>query len=370
MMKRVQLIIAYDGTNYCGWQVQPNGVTVEEVLNRCLSELLNEEIHVIGASRTDSGVHALGNVAVFDTQTKIPPEKLSFALNQRLPEDIRIQASFETEPDFHPRRCNNTKAYEYRILNRTFSLPCERLYSYFIYLPLDVEAMRKAADYLVGEHDFRSFCSSRSQAEDTYRTIYSLDVEKEGERIFIRISGNGFLYNMVRIIAGTLIKVGLHVYPPSHVQEILFAKDRDAAGPKAPAVGLTLVGIEYKTELQDSICVKNEEGSYLLWQKEITENGSAYLEIEHYNKELLSGLLERTARQAMRDGASVLYARVPKNLMDNRLQTGEFVFESCDQMPETAHAKMWEKCLTHTDEYYIILKCGVMRREILDPKPR
>ena len=369
-MKRVQLIIAYDGTNYCGWQMQPNGITVEEVLNRHLSELLKEEIHVIGASRTDSGVHALGNVAVFDTETKIPPEKLSFALNQRLPEDIRIQASFETAPNFHPRRCNSTKTYEYKILNRTFSLPCERLYSYFIYLPLDVEAMREAAAFLVGEHDFRSFCSSRSQAEDTYRTIYSLAIEKEGERISIRISGNGFLYNMVRIIAGTLIKVGLHVYPPAHMQEILFAKDRDAAGPKAPAVGLTLVGIEYKTTLSDSICVQNEEGSYLVWQKEIAENGNAYLEIEHYKKELLLGLLERTARQAMRDGASILYVKMPKSLVDSKAWTEEFVFENCDQMPETAYAKMWEKCLTHTDEYYIILKCGVMRREILDPKPR
>ncbi len=369
-MKRVQLIVAYDGTNYCGWQVQPNGITVEEVLNRCLMELLREEIHVIGASRTDSGVHALGNVAVFDTQTKIPPEKLSFALNQRLPEDIRIQASFEAAPDFHPRRCNSTKTYEYKILNRTFSLPCERLYSYFVYLPLDVEAMREAAAYLVGEHDFKSFCSSRSQAEDTYRTIYSLEVRKEGEQIIIRISGNGFLYNMVRIIVGTLIKVGLHVYPPSYMQEILFAKDRDVAGPKAPAVGLTLVSIAYQTQLADSICVENEEGSYLLWQKEIVENGSGYLEIAHYKKELFSGLLERTARQAMRDGADTLYVRAPRNLAVGNLQTGEFVFEKCNQMPNTAYAKMWEKCLTHTDEYYIILQCGVMRREILDPKPR
>ncbi|MBP3544100.1 MAG: tRNA pseudouridine(38-40) synthase TruA, partial [Lachnospiraceae bacterium] len=236
-MKRIQLIVAYDGTNYCGWQVQPNGITIEEVLNKHLSELLKEEIQVIGASRTDSGVHALGNVAVFDTETRIPADKISFALNQRLPEAIRIQASCEVAEDFHPRRCNSTKTYEYKILNRTFALPCERLYSNFVYLPLDIEAMREAARYLIGEHDFTSFCSARGQAEDTYRTIYSLDVEKNGDMITIQISGNGFLYNMVRIIVGTLMKVGLHVYPATHMQEILFAKDRSAAGPKAPAAG-------------------------------------------------------------------------------------------------------------------------------------
>lgn len=342
-MKRIQLIVAYDGTNYCGWQVQPNGITVEEVLNKHLSELLKEDIQVIGASRTDSGVHALGNVAVFDTETRIPPEKLSFALNQRLPEDIRIQASCEASPDFHPRRCNSTKTYEYKILNRTFALPCERLYSHFVYLPLDIEAMRKAAAYLIGEHDFTSFCSSRSQAEDTYRTIYSLTVEKSGDMIMIRISGNGFLYNMVRIIVGTLLKVGLHVYPASHMQEILYAKDRNAAGPKAPAVGLTLKGIEYEVQLADEITVSNEEGSYLVWQKEIGENGSAYLEVAHYKEELFLRLLERTARQAMRDKAEYLYVSAPAALAEGMtklakntdgLHAGEFVFEKCIEMPE------------------------------------
>lgn len=333
-MKRIQLIIAYDGTNYCGWQVQPNGITIEEVLNRCLTELLKEEIHVIGASRTDSGVHARANVAVFDTETKIPPEKISFALNQRLPEDIRIQASFEAAPDFHPRRWNSVKTYEYRILNRTFGLPCERLYSYFVYLPLDVEAMKEAALYLVGEHDFQSFCSSRGQAESTYRTLYSLSVEKTGEMITIRVSGNGFLYNMVRIIAGTLVKVGLHVYPPSYVQTILFAKDRYKAGPKAPAAGLTLVGIEYEERIKEQIRVSNEEGRYLVWQKEISENGNAYLEIDCYQKELLAGLLERTARQAMRDKAKWLYVKVSEGILEERETAGGFVFERCEKITE------------------------------------
>ncbi len=244
-MKRIKLIVSYDGTNYCGWQIQTNGITVEQVLNEALSGLLGEEVHVIGASRTDSGVHALGNVAVFDTNTKIPPEKISFALNQRLPSDIRIQDSCEVRMDFHPRYCDTKKTYEYRILNRRFEDPTMRLYTHFCYFRLDVENMRKAAGYLVGEHDFASFCSARGQEKTTVRTIYSLDVRKQGELIFIRVSGNGFLYNMVRIIVGTLLKVGMGVYPPEHVRQILEAKDRSKAGPKAQAKGLTLIGIEY-----------------------------------------------------------------------------------------------------------------------------
>ncbi|MCI5603958.1 MAG: tRNA pseudouridine(38-40) synthase TruA [Lachnospiraceae bacterium] len=243
--RRVKLIISYDGTNYCGWQVQINGITVEEVINRELSRMLGEDIAVIGASRTDSGVHALGNVAVFDTFSKIPPEKMCFALNQRLPDDIRIQDSCEVPLDFHPRYCDSTKTYEYKILNRRFDNPVMRLYTHFVYMPLDYEKMQEAAKYLVGEHDFKSFCSARTQVTDTVRTIYSLDVSKEDDIIKIRISGNGFLYNMVRIIVGTLIKVGLKVYPPEHVKEILEACDRNVAGPKAPAKGLTLIGIVY-----------------------------------------------------------------------------------------------------------------------------
>ena len=136
---RVKMIVAYDGTNYCGWQIQNNGLSVEEVMNRELSRLLNEEIKVIGASRTDSGVHSLGNVAVFDTQTRIPAEKLSFALNQRLPEDIRITDSCEVAADFHPRHCDSIKTYEYRILNAPFQIPQYRLYHYWTYVPMDVQ---------------------------------------------------------------------------------------------------------------------------------------------------------------------------------------------------------------------------------------
>lgn len=245
-MKRVKLVVAYDGTNYHGWQVQDNGITIEEVLNRTISELVQEDIKVIGASRTDAGVHACGNVAVFDTESRIPGDKFSFALNQRLPEDIRIQESCEVDADFHPRYADTVKTYEYNILNRWFELPSKRLYAAFCYYPMDIERMNQAAAYLVGEHDFKSFCSAGAQVQTTVRTIYAVNVTKEDDMVHIRITGNGFLYNMVRIIAGTLMQVGTGLMEPERVKEILEARDRSKAGPTAVAKGLTLVEIRYE----------------------------------------------------------------------------------------------------------------------------
>ncbi len=243
---RVKMTVAYDGTNYKGWQVQPNGITIEEVLNKNLSNLLGEEIVVSGASRTDSGVHSLGNIAVFDTNTRMPADKIAFALNQRLPEDIVVQGSSKVEDGWHPRYQNSRKTYEYRILNRTFRMPTRRLDTYFYHYPLDVEKMKKAASYLVGEHDFKSFCAIGAQVKTTARTIYACDVEKEGDIITIRVTGNGFLYNMVRIIAGTLVQVGGGAIEPEAMEAILLKKDRSAAGPTAPAHGLTMMGIEFE----------------------------------------------------------------------------------------------------------------------------
>ena len=245
-MKRVKLTVAYDGTNYCGWQVQPNGLAVQEVLNRCLSEFLGTKTEVIGASRTDAGVHALGNVAVFDTEARMPAEKFSYALNTRLPQDIRIQDSCQVSDDFHPRFQETIKTYEYKIYNRQFPDPTKRLYTYFYYYPLDVEKMRQGAAYLIGEHDFKSFSTYKPEVENTVRTIYELGIQRsEDDVITIRIRGNGFLYNMVRIIAGTLIRVGGGYYPPKHVKEILEAKNRELAGETARPEGLTLVEIRY-----------------------------------------------------------------------------------------------------------------------------
>ena len=263
------LTVAYDGTAYCGWQLQPGKETIESVLNRCLFELTGETIEVIGASRTDSGVHALGNIAVFDTDSSIPAEKFSYALNRRLPEDIKVRDSKEVAADFHPRHCGSIKTYEYRICNAAFPVPTKRLYAHFTYVPLDVGLMSRGAAYLVGEHDFKSFCSVDTQAQTTVRRIDSVEVWEEGtfgikyapadenahtdgtkeaqmgREIVIRVAGRGFLYNMVRIIAGTLMEVGRGRIPPERVKDILAACDRQAAGPTAPACGLTLMGYEF-----------------------------------------------------------------------------------------------------------------------------
>ena len=281
-MRRIKLVVSYDGTAYCGWQLQPNGVTIEEVLNQALSSLLKEDIQVIGASRTDSGVHAMGNVAVFDTESRIPGDKICFALNQRLPDDVRIQASEEVPLTFHPRKANCVKTYEYKILNRKIDMPLQRLYSYFCYFNLDLEKMQKAASYLIGEHDFKSFCTVRTQAEETVRTIYSLDITKVNDLITIRISGSGFLYNMVRIIAGTLVKIGM---------------------------GVTLVSLEYEKELAPYLEGENKHWHYVLDQRNVPEKGLAYLTIERCEPEELDGVLRRVIHQAYRNGAKQVFVR-------------------------------------------------------------
>ena len=244
-MKRIKLVAAYDGTNYHGSQIQNNSETIEGVLKTELSSLLNEEINLIGASRTDAGVHARGNVFVFDTESRIPPEKFTYALNARLPEDIRIQDSCEVPLSFHPRHQDTVKTYEYRVLNRKLPLPEYRLYAHFTYENLNLEKMNEACKYFLGEHDFASFCAAGSQVESTVREIYDLKVQKEGELLTISVTGNGFLYNMVRIIAGTLLKVGGGQILPEDIPEIIRGKDRSLAGPTAPAKGLTLVKICY-----------------------------------------------------------------------------------------------------------------------------
>ena len=243
--KRVRLVVAYDGTHYHGWQIQKNGITIESELNRTLSELLREPIQVIGASRTDSGVHALGNIAVFDTVNPMPAEKISYALNVRLPEDIRIQKSEQVAEAWHPRYCESKKTYEYRIYRGEFPMPVKRLYSLFTYHSLDVQKMQAAAAYLVGEHDFKSFCQVGAQVESTVRTLYTAEVEEQGADVVIRVCGNGFLYNMVRIIAGTLMEVGQGKRAPEEMQDILAACNRQAAGPTAPAHGLMLMKYEF-----------------------------------------------------------------------------------------------------------------------------
>ena len=243
-MRRIMLTVAYDGSAYHGWQIEPTGITVEEVLNRALSALLKEEIRVSGASRTDAGVHARGNLCVFDTDAPIPPEKIAPALLGRLPDDIVVRASQEVPEDFHPRHCDSVKTYEYTIYRDRLPDPLVRKTSWFFYRDLDVEAMRKAAAHLIGEHDFQSFCAAGAQVESFVRRILSLDVSEDGPFLKIRVSGTGFLYNMVRIITGTLVQVGLGQKRPEDLPTILTAKDRSQAGPTAPPQGLCLMKID------------------------------------------------------------------------------------------------------------------------------
>lgn len=239
------MVVAYDGTNYHGWQMQQNAISVEQILNEKLTELLGESTEVIGASRTDAGVHAEGNVAVFDSATSIPPEKIANALNPLLPDDIVIQESYEVEPDFHPRKCDSEKTYEYRILNRRFDLPVKSRSSLHVYKDLNLDKMREAASYFVGQHNFKNFCSSHTQAKTTVRIIYSFEIERDKEMITLRVTGNGFLYNMVRMLAGTLIDVGSGKIKPEQIPEFLAAKERPQAITTAPAKGLTLIGIDF-----------------------------------------------------------------------------------------------------------------------------
>ena len=348
-MKRVRMVVAYDGTAYRGWQLQPNGITIEQVLNRELTALLKEPISVIGASRTDSGVHARGNVAVFDTENRMPADKICFALNQRLPEDIRVQSSEEVPADWHPRKANCTKTYEYKVLNRKISMPLERLYAHFCYFNLNLDKMREAAAYLVGEHDFKSFCTVRTQAEETVRTIYSLDITKQDDMITIRISGSGFLYNMVRIIAGTLLQVGMGAYLPEHVEEILDARDRQAAGRTAPARGLTLVSMEYQQELPDWHHRENKYWEYDILQSHIKQDKTAYFAISRCADEELDGILRRNIHHAFQNGADRVYVtdleRGKDRLVPGQIH-GRYVL---GEMPETA-----EMCLTDEERKKLV----------------
>lgn len=244
-MRRIKLVISYDGTNYCGWQVQPNGVSIQSTLQKAIEDLVGEKIMLTGASRTDSGVHALGQVAVFDTNRNIPDWQFAGAVNQRLPRDIVIQESKEVPGEFHPRYNDSIKTYQYKILNRRRPLPKERLYSYFVPRTVNIDAMKKAAAYICGTHDFHNFCSQRSNVKSTVRTVYSCNIDEENEFILLTITGNGFLYNMVRIIIGTLLNVGYGHKKPEHVKEMLEEEERKIAGPTAPAHGLTLMEIKY-----------------------------------------------------------------------------------------------------------------------------
>ena len=256
-MKRILLKIAYRGTNYSGWQGGNKKNSIEDILNKAISKATNEDIKIIGTSRTDSGVHANCNIAVFDTNSDIVPEKYIFVLNNLLPDDIAIKESYEVPLDFHPRKKKATKTYIYRIHNAKIRDPLKEWNTHFVYYNIDINKMIEAANYLIGIHDFKSFINPESQlieyakeknmlsSKITTREIYSIDIKKDDDIISIKIKGNGFLYHMVRIIAGTLLKIGMGMWEPIYIKEILEKKDRKFAGFTLPAIGLTLENIEF-----------------------------------------------------------------------------------------------------------------------------
>jgi len=246
MRRNIRLAIQYEGTDYCGWQRQKNAGSVQETIEKALSSILRHDVKLIGSGRTDSGVHASFQVANFITTRDIPLRKLKLALNSLLPDDICISGIAKTSISFNARKDCKSKAYEYLIYNTRRKLtPFMRRYCIRVFHDLDVSQMRKAASKLKGTHDFASFMGSRSGAKSSVRTIKKISVVKKGRYIKIRVEANGFLYNMVRAIAGTLIEIGRHRLKADDIGRILKARDRKEAGPNAEAKGLKLVNVKY-----------------------------------------------------------------------------------------------------------------------------
>ncbi len=243
---RVLLTIEYDGTDYVGWQRQRNGVSVQQVLEEALSNALGQETRVVGASRTDAGVHALGQRAHFDTSGAIPIDKYPLALNALLPSDVRVTQAVQVHDDFHARFDARGKAYTYRICNRRHAGALTARYSAHVPVPLDVELMQHAAARLVGRHDFRAFSAAGGSAKTFVRELQTVSVTRSGDMIVITVRGTAFLYNMVRIIAGTLVDIGKGKRPVDVVSEALVTGNRLVLGPTAPAHGLELTRVFYE----------------------------------------------------------------------------------------------------------------------------
>lgn len=247
-MRRIHLTVEYDGTDYAGWQRQSNAMTVQEQLERAVKRLTGETVCVSGASRTDAGVHALGQSAHFDTESRIPADKFSFALNTLLPPDIRVVRSEEVSAEFHSRFSGHGKRYRYLIHAAPHAGALDRRTHAHVIYPLDVEKMRREALDLVGTHDFAAFAASGSVVKDTVRTIYRVEVSQRGSEICLIVEGSGFLYNMVRIIAGTLIGVGSGKLAPGAFRRAIESGSRLDLGVTAPAHGLTLMEVFYTLE--------------------------------------------------------------------------------------------------------------------------
>lgn len=240
------LVLEYDGTNYHGFQRQAGRLTIQEVLEESLAKITKEDgIRVIGAGRTDAGVHAEGQVVNFKTHARMEAERFVPALNSILPGDIRVKASREVSPEFHARFDATSKTYRYVIQTGAYLSPFIRNFAHHVPYSLDVEAMERASRHLVGCHDFRAFCASGGEVKSFTRSIYRIDWAKQINLVMMTVEANGFLYNMVRIIVGTLLEVGRGKLEEADVLRILESRERPLAGPTAPAKGLTLVAVSY-----------------------------------------------------------------------------------------------------------------------------
>ena len=248
MVRNIKLLIAYDGTAYHGWQTQLNKATIQETIENAISIVTKQKIALTGSGRTDSGVHAYGQVANFKADTKIPEEKIKIALNANLPPDIRILDSVDVSPDFNSRFDAHDKTYMYQIYNDSVANPFCSRYSCFVPQNLNIDKMEEALKLIVGTHDFKGFMASGSQSKTTERTVYAANLLKEGNLIKIYINGNGFLYNMVRIITGTLIDIGKGLKDISCIERALIDKDRSILGQTAPPEGLFLLKVNYEVQ--------------------------------------------------------------------------------------------------------------------------
>lgn len=247
-MRNIKLTVAYDGTNYHGFQEQRGTglATIQEELEVCLERLTGRKTRVIGAGRTDAGVHALGQVVNFDAAGwPIPVERIPLAMNSLLPGDIVVTDAAEVPREFHARFSARAKTYRYSIWNHRIPSPFKRLYTAFVPVPLNDDAMAEAAAMLVGRHDFKCFQAAGSAVRDTVREIYRVEIQREKHLLDLIFCGNGFLYNMVRIMAGTLVQVGLGKVEPEYVRHVLESRDRLLAGPTMPPQGLCLERVEY-----------------------------------------------------------------------------------------------------------------------------
>lgn len=245
-MRNIKITIEYDGKDFSGWQKQPNKLNIQGEIERAIEEITGEEVDLIASGRTDAGVHALAQVANFKIEKDIPIEKIPYALNSKLKKSIRVKSAEEVDEKFHSRYTCKRKTYRYVINNSVQGTAIYRNLQYHFPEKLDEEKMNKGIKYLIGEHDFKSFKASGTSSKSSVRTIYDAKVTREGEIVTIELSGNGFLYNMVRIISGTLVDVGIGKIKPEDVKDILEARDRLKAGRTLPPTGLYLVDVKYE----------------------------------------------------------------------------------------------------------------------------